>query len=153
MIDKDDWGLSQALFDHIVSVFGILPTVDWFASDYNAKLPRFYSRFWNPHSEGIDALSECWTFEFGYFFPPIGILHKVLEKLKSDKAEGILVVPRWPSALFWPMICPKGFFIEQVKSCIVLPRDKAFYTKCQNGKGIFGNVDLEFDMLALLVKF
>ena len=85
LIEKDDWGLSHKLFDQVVSVLGVLPAVDWFAFDFNTKLPRLYSRFWNPQSKGIDAFSECWSFELGYFLPPISILHKVLQIQNQTK--------------------------------------------------------------------
>ena len=53
IFDSDDWGLSPLSFHN--SVWGP-HSVDRFANYVNAKLLRFNSRFWNPASEGIDAL-------------------------------------------------------------------------------------------------
>ena len=34
--------------------------VDWFASHYNAQVPRFNSKFASPGCSGVDALSLDW---------------------------------------------------------------------------------------------
>ena len=57
--DHDDWGVYFDILSMVQSRFGNLST-DWFASDHNAKLPRFFSRFWNSFCIGIDAFTECW---------------------------------------------------------------------------------------------
>jgi hypothetical protein len=44
-------------------------------------------------------------------------------------------------------------FIPNILSWFDLPVKKEFYIKCKNGKGIFGNVDLVFRMLALYFDF
>ena len=44
IIDFDDWGLSAELFYILQSKWGPLD-VDWFVSEHNAKLERFYTRF------------------------------------------------------------------------------------------------------------
>ena len=42
--DFDDWGISEELIAFIVAHCGMLK-IDWFASHYNRKLERFYSRY------------------------------------------------------------------------------------------------------------
>ena len=64
-------------------------SVDCFANYYTHKLPRFFSRFWNPNSSGV------------------GIIPRILHYWKSQQAVGTLVVPLWPSAHFWPLIAHK----------------------------------------------
>ena len=49
IVDYADWGISFETMGMIINRFGSLQ-VDWFASEHNAKLPVFYSRFWNPSS-------------------------------------------------------------------------------------------------------
>jgi len=53
----------------------------------NAKLPRFYSRFLNPSSSGIDAFTESWHHEFGLFVPPISMVYRVIRKMEVDIAS------------------------------------------------------------------
>ena len=44
IIDSDDWGLSLETF-HMLSVRSGPFDMDWFASEHNAQLPRFYPNF------------------------------------------------------------------------------------------------------------
>ncbi|CAG2207358.1 unnamed protein product [Mytilus edulis] len=65
-----------------------------------------------------------------------------------------LIVPCWPSASYWPMLCPNGGdFTDQVIAYVELPSGKEFYTPGKSKKAIFGNTDLTFKMLALRLDF
>ena len=152
ILDFDDWGISFAVLDMIQSRYGALQ-VDWFASNYNAKLPKFYSRFWNPSCAGVDAFAESWGNQFGLFVPPISIIYRVIKKMIVDRVYGVLVIPCWKSAVFWPFICPNGVFRNEIADWFDLPTERHFYVKCKNGGGLFGNTDLHFRMLALKVDF
>ena len=39
-----------------------------------------------------------------YAFPPFSILPRVLQKVRADKAQGVLIVPRWPTQVWWPVL-------------------------------------------------
>ena len=134
ILDYDDWGNSFGLFNGLQNRFGIFE-VDWFAPEYNAKVSVFYCRFWNPTSSGIDAFTEKWTKKFWIFVPPIPMVYKVLQKMELDRAKGVLVVPLWKSAVFWPILWPNGNFIPDVKDWIDLPTKKQFYVPSLTGKG------------------
>ena len=121
--DHDDWGVSFDILSMVQSRFGNLST-DWFASDHNAKLPRFFSRFWNPFCIGIDAFTECWSFDYGLFVPPIALVLRVIRKMMLDRATGVLIIPCWKSAAFWPILCPDGNFIPSVIDWFDLPTNK-----------------------------
>ena len=54
--DGDDWQLNPYWFHWLDGLWG-RHTVDRFATDLNALLPRFNSRWWCPGSENIDCLS------------------------------------------------------------------------------------------------
>lgn len=73
--------------------------VNWFASEYNAKITIFYSRFWNRNCTGVDAFMYDWSKRRGLFVPPLSIVHRVLQKMSKNKAFGVLVVPYWESAI------------------------------------------------------
>ena len=80
-------------------------TVDAFASESNARVPRFWSRFHEPGSETIDALcvldwaqSACPVCgvahrEVVYAFPPASMVRAAVEKACADRALCLLVVP------------------------------------------------------------
>ena len=153
VIEKDDWGISFEILSMIQNRWGNLD-VDYFASEHNAKLAIFYSRFWCYKSSGVDAFTFDWSQSFGLYVPPIVLVSRVLKKMESCNAKGILVVPEWRSANFWPLLCS---FYGEMKSFIVdwmyLPTGKCYYTPCKNGAGLFGNEDLKFNMMALYLNF
>jgi hypothetical protein len=103
IVDWDDWGVSKEIVDIVTEKWGQLE-IDWFASSYNAKLPRYFSRFWNETCIGVDAFTENWGAYYGFFVPPISILCKVLRKMEFDKARGVLIIPLWRSGSYWPLL-------------------------------------------------
>ena len=109
--DYDDWRLSTSIFTTISNLWGPF-TVDRFASDINTKLGRFNSKFWCPNTECVDALSTSWVNENNYVVPPVHLVIKTVRHMEKCKALGVLVVPLWFSASFWPFICDnKGLSI------------------------------------------
>ncbi|CAC5381524.1 unnamed protein product [Mytilus coruscus] len=153
IVDHDDWGISYYIFQLIESLWGP-HEVDWFASDHNFKLLVFYSRFWNENSSGIDAFTVDWYGVNGLFVPPVFLIPRVINYMRQCNAVGTLIVPCWPSASYWPMLCPNGAdFTDQVTAYVELPSGKEFYTPGKSKKAIFGNTDLTFKMLALRLDF
>ena len=78
--------------------------MDRFLNRDNAQLPRFYSKFRCPGSEGVDAFSVPWAGENNFLFPESLII--ITLPLLGDR--GTFVVPAWPSAPFWPLIFTEG---------------------------------------------
>ena len=88
-------------------------TVDAFASESNARAPRFWSRFHEPGAEAIDALcvldwsrSMCPACgdahrEVVYAFPPSSLVRVTVEKACADRALCILLVPVAVLAPHW----------------------------------------------------
>ena len=153
IVDHDDWGISDFIFQFVAALWGP-HEVDWFASDHNYKLAVFYSRFWNVSSSGIDAFTVNCNGVNGLFVPPVFLISRVLKYMKQCKAFGTLIVPFWQSASFWPCLCPNGRnFIDQVVEWVDLPTEKEFYIPGKSKKGIFGNSDLTFRMIALRCDF
>ncbi len=96
-----------SVFSLAEAYLGSRPTVDWFASSASAKLPRFWSWFWQPDAEGTDAfLALSWSSspfscssahqEISLFFPPVPLLARVWASIKQEGALGVIIVPRTP---------------------------------------------------------
>lgn len=87
-----EWGLAPYAFRKIVRFFGE-PEIDLFASRVNKKCKAFCS--WERDSEAlvINAFTMSWTNLKFYAFPPFSLIGKVLQKLKTDGASGIVIVP------------------------------------------------------------
>ena len=62
IVDNDDWKIVPEIFQLLDSRWGP-HTVDCFATFCNYKVPRFFSRFWNPGSSGMDAFFQTWQRE------------------------------------------------------------------------------------------
>ncbi len=125
IIDNDDWGIADYVFQHLSSIWGPYD-VDLFASYNNNKVARFYSRFWNPGSRGVDAFTMSWAEGNNWIVPPVYLVARVLQQLARGHCKAILIVPQWHSANFWPLLCPRGSFISQVKDIVYLPTCKEF---------------------------
>ena len=70
IVDFDDYSLHDEVFFHLENLWGP-HSVDRFACCYNAKLPRFNSRFVQPGAEAVDAFTQDWSPENNWLVPPI----------------------------------------------------------------------------------
>lgn len=84
--------------------------MDRFANHENTQLPRFYSRFWCPGTEGSTHFLFHGLARITSSFLPFFLFPESLITLPLAGDRGTLVVPAWPSAPFWPLIllraCP-----------------------------------------------
>jgi hypothetical protein len=122
--DATEWMLSRDIFDTIMRVF-FTPCVDLFASKLNNQVVKYFSWRPDPDAYAVDAVMYHWEdFRF-YAFPPFSVLERVLQKVRLDKAEGLLVVPRWPTQNWYPvllrMCASPPRLIPRGKRSLVLP--------------------------------
>ena len=103
ILDTDDWGLSRSFVSFLERRYGKF-SLDAFANDYNCKCDQFCSLYHVPGSSGIDAFNFDWSNEFLLLVPPVSIIGRVLQHLLLCQAKGVLVVPCWPSAYYWPLL-------------------------------------------------
>lgn len=99
---ETEWSLSNSAFIKIVKTFGT-PEIDLFASYFNHKCTKYVSWLPDPNSIAIDAFTLKWQNLFFYMFPPFSMLLRVIQKIIQDKAEGIIVVPWWPTQPWFPL--------------------------------------------------
>lgn len=97
-----EWELAPYAFTQILNEFG-LPQIDLFASRSNAKCDQYISWRPDPYAVCIDAFTLDWSGNFFYAFPPFAIILKALNKVISDKAVGIMVIPHWPTQPWFPV--------------------------------------------------
>lgn len=102
-ISQGDWTLHRTAFNLLISHFGH-PEIDLFASHQNRQVPRFYTRYFHPEAEGLDALTSPWPATLLYAFPPIPLLPRVIRLIIQQKANVILVAPWWPRRPWFSMI-------------------------------------------------
>ncbi|XP_050294576.1 uncharacterized protein LOC126743396 isoform X1 [Anthonomus grandis grandis] len=99
---ETEWALDLPAFMKISSSFGE-PEIDLFASRTNAKCGKFVSWLRDPESIAIDAFTLNWNQLKFYAFPPFALILRVLNKIISDNARGILVVPLWTAQPWYPV--------------------------------------------------
>lgn len=99
---ETEWELNARYFNIILSHFKT-PDVDLFASRHNTKCKKFVSWLRDPNAWAVDAFTLNWSRFYFYAFPPFAIITRVLQKLVTDKAEGILVVSNWPTQPWYPL--------------------------------------------------
>ena len=109
IVDYDDWMIHPDIFAHLDHVWGP-HTVDRFANINNRQMRRFDSRFWNPETEAVDTFTVDWESENNWWCPPIGLIPRLIQHARNTKAEGILIIPCWPSAAFWSLLFLKEVF-------------------------------------------
>ena len=101
---ETEWSLDEKSFCFIQSQVPKLQ-VDLFATSNNNKLPRYVAPNLDPNAVGTDAMSLDWNrWTHIYLFPPVNLLLKVLDKLRSFKGTAALVAPYWPKSNWFPLI-------------------------------------------------
>ena len=93
--DFDDWEVAPSIFQQIDALFGP-HTLDAFANYKNAKVTRFFSRFWNPGTAGVDAFYQDWANNDAWVAPPIPLVPRLLLFMFQNTCQGTLVVLHWP---------------------------------------------------------
>jgi hypothetical protein len=82
-----DWTLNADVFQNIVAQWGLLPTIDRFASHSNHLLDRFNSVLRCPGSVGINALAQRnWSEHFNWCFPPFNLISSVISIIRQFSA-------------------------------------------------------------------
>ena len=94
--EDTEWEISDFSFSKIKSTFGKFD-IDLFATINNTKCSVCFSWCPDPEAEPVDAFTVQWTYLNLYSFPPFALILRVLRKIYNDKAEGVVVVPYWPS--------------------------------------------------------
>ena len=101
--DNMEWHLDPELFKKVCKRWGE-PTVDLFASRMNKQVNRYYSWKPDPGAAAVDAMSESWSRESFYAFPPFNMVTEVLRKIEQDEASGVIVVPYWTAQSWFPKL-------------------------------------------------
>ena len=147
VLDTDDWGISEAFSGILQGRYGEF-TVDLFANDRNRKATRFYSFYHNPGCSGVNAFSHNWGDEFALMVPPVSLVGKALCHLRLCRGKGVLVVPCWPSAYFWPLLVNK--FWDYIRDVMKVKGNKVL-VQGENKNSLLGSNYFGGFILAILL--
>lgn len=149
LVDFDDWQVTEDVFKDLDSLWGP-HTVDCFATYYNRKITRYFSRFWNPETSGIDAFMQSWEVENCWLVPPVYLIPRTLAYIYSQGAKGTLIVPLWKSAVFWPLLT--NIYCSFIQDLRVLSMPQAL-THGRNHNSILGSPTTPGYVVALRLNF
>lgn len=153
LVDLDDYSINDDVFHSLDERWGP-HSCDRFASCYNAKLPKFNTRFYQQGTSGVNAFAQDWAYDNNWLCPPVCLTCKVLSHMQVCNAAGTLVVPLWRSAHFWPRLCFDGLHWSSfVYDWIMLPDLPNLFVRGKAKNSIFGRGSLAFPSVALRIDF
>ena len=150
IIDHGDWGVAPSWFNYISQRLGST-TIDCFADFRNTKHQCFNSRFYCSQAEGVDAFTQDWGHDFNWLVPPLYLVIRTIEYLQLSRAKGILVIPIWTSAHYWPRIVQLR--TRQWQHVITTLTLGDIFVHYRNQQSIFGSKAWKSKTLAMKLDF
>ena len=102
-LKESEWALNRVVCRKIFQKLG-KPVIDLFATVENRQTQVFCSRYYHPEAFQVNALNMNWRNLLAYAYPPINLLHIVLDKVESDPCVLILITPLWPRRSWFPRL-------------------------------------------------
>jgi hypothetical protein len=152
MVDTDDWGISQHIFDYLNKAYGPC-TIDIFASNLSHKVKKFYAKYWCVGAQGVDAFAYSWTNNFCWMVPPPNLTSKVLSHCKRCKSKGLLIIPKWKSAFFWPTLHNGTRWTDGIELLMEYKNPVNFFQRGPFGNDTFTEKRFSGNVIILLVDF
>lgn len=123
-----NWMINDKIFADICKKLNYPPKTDCFANRINNKTDNYISYRPDPNAQHINAFTINWsTLKNPYFFPPFSLVGKVLQKLKTDQCQGLIVTPDWPTQTWYTtltsMTVSETITITPGQQVLVLPED------------------------------
>ena len=113
-------------------------------------LTNFFSRFWNPGAEALDAFPQDWSAENSFLVPPVALIPSVLYHLQSCSGIGVLVFPWWPSSPFWPLLWVN--FRPFIQGILTMPGNLAL-VQGRNTNSLLGSPQFRSTVAAIRLDF
>ncbi|CAC5399139.1 unnamed protein product [Mytilus coruscus] len=149
IFDFDDWGIHQRIFRYFEKLWGPF-TCNLFASSNNYKVAKYYSLFWTPGTSGVDAFAHNWALENSWIVPPIHLINRTIRYLFFCSAKGVLVVPKWISASFWPSIVDmNGKYLPCIVDYVEYKYPTNFFIPGSDKSSIFATQTFQSSILVL----
>lgn len=152
IIDVGDWVVSYEIFNFLNEFWGP-HTFDRFANCDNSKLGKFSSLYWNPGTLAVNAFTCNWANENNWLVPPVSLAARAINHIVRCKAKGTLIVPKWPFAVFWPLIFKaEGVYHYYVKDVLEFFETDRIFMSGNNANSIFANGKFVGSVLAVRIE-
>ena len=122
---ETEWMLSKQLLADALAELDFSPEIDLFASRVNKQFPKYAAYRPDPNACAIDAFTLSWGNLKFYAFPPFSLISTMLAKIQKEKAQGICVIPNWPTQSWYAkafhMMTKEPIYIKARKDLLSLP--------------------------------
>ena len=119
--------IKRTFFEKIAGNFGPV-TIDQFSSRVNCKVSRYYSWALKPEAIGIDVFSYHWSNENFYAFQPFVVISRVMSKIETEMATGVLILPLFTTQPWFTrvlsLLIHKPLLILKSKTSLYFPYKK-----------------------------
>lgn len=110
-VSLNDLQLHQGVFDLLLKTICLQPGIDLFATADNRLLERFVSWKYHPQAVGTDVFSQPLPCnELLWAHPPVGLVPRLLQKLKREQCLVLVMTPLWPAQTWWPTLLQMAVF-------------------------------------------
>lgn len=121
---RTEWQLHLGIFSKSTDILGT-PKIDMFVCRLDKQLPQYVSWKPDPGACHVGAFSFSSNGKFLYIFPPCSLLSRCLQKVGNDQTLALLVVPVWPTQVWWPRVLrlpvANPLMLPQHKDLLTLP--------------------------------
>ena len=128
------------IYEYFNTIWGPF-TSDWFESVPEEVLYR--------KRVNAENFSPEWREHNNWLVPPPNLAGKVLQHMRRCLAEGVLVVPKWQSAPFWPLLSDGNGFLPCVKDHVEYITPTNFFER----SSVIFSGKLKFNMIVLKIVF
>ena len=77
---------------------------DVFATRVNNQLPQYVSRYPDPGAITTDAFLCDWSQWRSWIYPPLVLIPRILNKIRTDKATALILAPHWKGQSWFPSL-------------------------------------------------
>ena len=151
--DTDDWSVDKESVARLMAWTRERVEIDLFADTKNTQVSHFFSRYACPGSAGVSALAFPWTKMAAWVCPPVGRVVEVVKKIaRATGMTGVLVVPAWKTAIFWPFICPDGEHATECFEEVLVFRPFILQGETNEGENTLMKGFTSFPFMALFIR-
>ena len=108
LTDRDAWSLKphvqRMLQRKVERLVRRRISLDPFACHQSKVCLRYASRLYDPAALGFDGCALDWRNEAVWLNPPWALLPDIIGKLIFERPVGVLIVPVWPTQIWWPRL-------------------------------------------------
>ena len=130
-------------------------TCDLFADTNNHKTNLFFSPYWCPGSGGVDAFGFNWSGHNCWIVPPVRLICRTISHLALCRGHGILIIPKWPSSTFWPLLWSSedNNFKQFAQKHIEYVKPKGFFSSWFRKTQYFRCWKIVIQYLGIILRF